>query len=148
VESERSNPAASLSQIGGARADLSQRLAAPWWFHVFLGVLVAQHALVQGFDNRNWTLPSFLLLIGGSAALVVAGRRATGVSVATPRGPRSRALMGIRVLAAAVGIWTAALGDDLGVAVAAAIVLLSASILLGRRYDNALRRDIAETLST
>lgn len=105
-----------------------------WWYHVVLGVLVAQHALVQGVDNRNWTLPSALLLLGGCVAIVAGSRRATGLSVTTPAGPRSRGVKAARVLAALACIWVAALSSDLWVAAGAAVLVFAATVALGRRY--------------
>jgi hypothetical protein len=61
---------AALNAVARARADVADRLVTPWWYHPILGVLIAQHALVQGFDNRNWTLPSALVLVIGCVALV------------------------------------------------------------------------------
>jgi hypothetical protein len=65
----------SLDEIARARATLADRLLNPWWYHAVLGVLVGQHALIQGVDNRNWTLASALLLFGGCVVLVMACRR-------------------------------------------------------------------------
>lgn len=110
-------------------------------------MLVAQQALVQGVTNRNrnWTLPSALLLLGGCVVLVLACRRATGLSVATPTGPRSRALLALRILVALVCIWVAALAGSMWVAAAAAVVVFAATLALGRRYDRALRDDLRDT---
>ena len=135
----------SLDEVDRARATLADRLVNPWWYHVLLGVLVAQHALVQGLDNRNWTLPSALLLLTGSVVIVVVSRRVTGLSVATPTGTRSRGVMALRVLVALTCIWAAALSSDLWVATAAAILVFAASVVLGRRYDAAVRDDLLDT---
>lgn len=97
-------------------------------------MLVAQHALVQGVDNRNWTLPSALLLLGGCVAIVAGSRRVIGLSVTTPAGPRSRGVMAARVLAALACIWVAALSSDLWVAAGAAVLVFAATVALGRRY--------------
>jgi len=135
----------SLHEVARARAILADRLVTPWWYHPVLGLLVAQHALVQGLDNRNWTLPSALLLLAGCVALVVACRRVTGLSVTTPTGPRSRRLLALRVLVALACIWAAALASDLRVAAAAAVLVFVATVALGRRYDAALRDDLHDT---
>lgn len=136
-----------LDEITHARMKISTRVAKPWWFHAMLGLLVGQHALVQGLDNRNWRLPSFLILIGGAAVLVLVSRAVTGVSVATPSGPRSRNLMGLRVLVAVACIWTAALVGNLGFAVTAALVAAAATFALGRHYDATLRDELAQTVA-
>lgn len=135
----------SLDEVERARANLAGRLVTPVWYHVALGLLVAQHAVVQGIDNRNWTLPSAVLLLGGCAVIVVACRRVTGLSVTRPTGSRSRGILGLRVLVALTCIWVAALSSDLRVAAAAAVLVFGATVALGRRYDAALREDLHDT---
>jgi len=141
---KQANAGLSLDEVARARAALADRLVTPWWYHPLLGLLVAQHALVQGVDNRNWTLPSALVLLGGCVALVMACRRVTGLSVATPAGARSRGVLALRMLVALVFIWAAALAGDLRVAAAAAAFLFVATVVLGRRYDDALRHDLRD----
>ena len=146
MESHRPSDArSSLDEVHSARATLAGRFVTPWWYHVVLGVLVAQHALVQGVDNRNWTLPSALVLLGGCVAIVAGSRRATGLSVTTPAGPRSRGVMAARVLVALACIWAAALSSDLWVAAGAAVLVFAATVALGRRYDLAVRDDLQNT---
>jgi hypothetical protein len=133
-----------LDEVARARATLADRMTAPWWYYPVLGVLVAQHAFVQGFDNRNWTLPSFLLLIVGSAVLVMTWRRLSGLTVTTPTGPRSRILLVMQVLVAAVCIGVADVADDQRIAAAAAVIVVVATVVLGRRYDEALGQDLRD----
>jgi hypothetical protein len=137
----------SLDEMALARAGIATRVVTPWWFHPMLGLLVGQHVLVQGVDNRNWTLPSFLVFVIGATGLVLVSRAITGVSVATPRGPRTRDLMGLRVLVPVACIWTAALVGGLWFAVPASLVATAATIVLGRRFDTALRDELAQTTS-
>ncbi|WP_214401861.1 hypothetical protein [Pseudonocardia lacus] len=131
-----------LSAIADVRTGLAERMASPRWFHPLLGVLTAQHVLVQGVDDRNWTLPSFLLLVGGATALVASARRSRGLLVACPRGPRSWAVMCLRVGVVFAGVWIAAVADDVTTTVLAAVAVVLATIWLGRRYDAALRREL------
>ena len=146
MESNRPAEAAqSLDQVDRARAALAGRAVTPWWYHPALAVLVAQHVLVQGADDRDWTLPSALLLVGGAVVLVAACRRTIGLSPATPTGPRSRNLLAFRVMVAVACIWAAALTHDLRVAAAGTLVAFIASIALGRRYDIALRADLLDS---
>ncbi|NJP52882.1 hypothetical protein HCJ93_23145 [Streptomyces sp. SBST2-5] len=123
---------------------MSVRVGSPWWLHVGLGVLVAQQVLVGGLGGGNWTLLSFAVLVAGAAVLVALARRSTGVTVAGPRGPRSRLLMAARFVAALACIWGAGLIGGEGIAVLVAIVALPLTALLGAAYDAALRLDIAE----
>jgi hypothetical protein len=111
-----------------------------------VGALDAIHADDQmerpsGALRASWTLPSALLLLSGCVALVLSCRRVTGLSVATPTGPRSRSVLALRVFVALACIWVAALAGDLRVSAAAAALLFVATVALGRRYDRALRHD-------
>jgi len=101
--------------------------------------------LVQGVDNRNWTLPPAMVLLGGCIVLVVVDRRVTGLSIAVPTGPRCPGPMTARVLVAMACIWAAALTNNLAVATAAAGVVLAATMALGRRYDTSLGQDLFDT---
>jgi hypothetical protein len=105
MESDALDPRSALDEIESGRGGVSLRLGSPWWFHAGLGVLVAQQALVSGLAGGNWSVPSFVALVAGSAALVALARQSTGVTVARPRGPRSRGLMAARILAALACIW-------------------------------------------
>lgn len=123
---------------------MARRIAIPRWFYWALGLLVAQHALVQGMENRNWTLPSALVLLGGCVVIVLARRRPMGLTVAIPTGPRSRGLLGLQVILALTCIWTAAVVGDMWVAAAATGVVLVATVVLGRAYDHALGNDLRD----
>lgn len=123
---------------------MSERAGSPSWFHVGLGVLVAQQALVNGLLGGAWTIPSFAALVIGAAVLVALARRTTGITVAGPRGPRSQLLMAARTVVALAGIWGAALISSGALIALVAVGSLLATALLGIAYDTALRRDIAE----
>jgi hypothetical protein len=125
------------------QAEMVDRIAAPLWFHVGLGVLVAQQVLVSGLTDSNWTIASLAALLVGAAVLVGFARRSTGVAIAAPPGPRSRGLMTARFVVALASIWAAALVDVAIVVVILTIVALVATIVLGVMYDEALRRDLA-----
>jgi hypothetical protein len=137
----------SLGEVSRMQARVGERVALPPWFHVGLGALVAQHALVQGLDDSNWTMPSFLVLLCGATVLVGLARRGTGLTVAAPRGARSSGIMAARLLVALTCIWTAALIDDPVVVIGAATLVFVATVMLGVAYDEALRRDIIDGAS-
>src|SRR4051812_49380756 len=101
MESDTSEARASLRTVAAARAATADRLITPPWYHPVLGLLVAQHAIVQGIDDRNWTLPSALVLLLGAFGLVMAYRRMTGLFIAGPQGPRSRRQLLLASLVAA-----------------------------------------------
>lgn len=143
MESDCFDAGSALDAIARARRQVSARVGSPWWFHTGLGLLVAQQALVGGLIGGNWTIPSFIALVVGAAVLVAVARRTTGVTVARPRGPRSRGVMAARIGTALTCIWGAAFADRALLVVLIAAAGLVATTLLGIAYDTALRDDIA-----
>jgi hypothetical protein len=127
-----------------ARARLASRVISPAWLHPATGALVAQHVLVQGVPDLNWTLPSGVVLIVGCAVLWLTWRSSIGITVPAWAGSRSLLALAARSLQALFCVWWAAVSrDDTVVVVAAAVVAFIGSIPLGRVYDRALRRDLA-----
>jgi CHASE2 domain-containing sensor protein len=140
MESDASASAsAALDSAGAARHAAAERLRTPSWYYPALGLLVAQHVLAQGLDERNWTLPSSLLLIGGAVVLVLVRRRVTGVSVTGPTSTASRHLLALMCLTAAASIVLAALVQSMAIGAIAAVVALVVTVVTGPRYDEALR---------
>ncbi len=132
----------SLHLAEEARAAVAGRVVSPRWYHLAIGVLVAQHVLVQVADDTSLTLPSGVLLVAGCAMLWLWWRRRIGVTVGAWTGRRSLFLLGLRSLLALVCIWTAAWSAAPAVAAAAAVVAVLGGVQLGRRYDAALRHDL------
>jgi hypothetical protein len=140
VESDAAGSAsAALESAAAARRAAALRLRTRWWYYPALGLLLAQHVFVQALDERNWTLPSFLLLIGGAVALVFVRRRATGLSIAGPRGTESRQLLALMSLTAAACIVVAAVVQSVAIGGIAGVVALVVTVVTGPRYDEALR---------
>lgn len=133
---------ASLDAVAAARRRVADRLVTPWWYHPVLGLLVAQHVLAQGLEDSNWTLPSALLLLGGCLLLVLAYRRLTGLTVYGAQGARSRTVLILLGLVAMACVLAASAAGSAAVPWGAAAVVLVATVLLGRRYDAALRHDL------
>lgn len=145
MESEWPDPVSAMDGVDQVRAQMGARVASPWWFHVGLGLLVAQQAFVSGVVGDNWTFVSFVVLVVGAAVLVALARRATGITVALPRGPRSRGVMTARFVAALVCIWGAALVGNTTLAVVLTVAAFVATVVLGLVYDHALADDVAKT---
>jgi hypothetical protein len=140
MESEAAASAsAALDSAAAARRAAAQRLRTPRWYYPALGLLLAQHVFVQGLDERNWTLPSSLLLIGGAVVLVFVRRQATGLSIAGPRSAESRRLLALMSLTAAASIVLTAVVQSLAIGAVAALVALVVTAVTGPRYDEALR---------
>lgn len=139
---ESSDAGRCLDLADEARAAVAGRVVSPRWYHPAIGVLVAQHVLVQVADDSSLTLPSGVLLVAGCAVLWLWWRRRIGVTVGAWTGRRSLFLLGLRSLLALVCIWTAAWSTAPAVAAAAAVVAVLGGVELGRRYDAALRHDL------
>ena len=135
---DSASASAALDAAAAARQSAAARLRSPWWYYPALGLLAAQHVLAQGLDERNWTLPSFLLLIGGAVVLVIARRRVTGVSAVGPRGTESRQLLTLMILTTAVSIVLTAVVHSIAIGAIAAVVTLGVTVATGPRYDDAL----------
>ncbi len=143
MESEWPDPVSAMGEVDQVRAQMSERVASPWWFHVGLGLLVAQQAFVSGMVVGLWTAVSFVVLIAGAAVLVALARRSTGITVALPRGPRSRGVMTARFVAALACIWGAALVANSTLVVVLTVVAFVVTVVLGLVYDHALGDDVA-----
>jgi hypothetical protein len=138
------NAAEQLAAITTARAAVADRLITPWWYHPILGLLLAGYVLGMGLGNTAYKLAAAVLFVAGGSALANAYRRLTGVWVsgldAAGRARRwaigMAALVGvIAVTAWLIGAWT-----DLRWPVwTLAAVAFAGTVVLGRRFDSALR---------
>ncbi|GAA1148784.1 hypothetical protein [Nesterenkonia lutea] len=135
-----------LSTLDADSATLAQRVATPWWYHLALGGTVA---LFVGSQALPAAAASACVVLGVVALplVVTTYARRYGFSLSEPAGPRSR-----RLLLMSVGVLLAAMlatvvikisGVSPSWSLVAALVAFLATVLLSRRYDVALRREIA-----
>lgn len=143
MESKDDAQHSALVEVDEGRATLSARVVSPRWYLPLMGLLAAQHVLVQGAADVNWTLPSGLLLIVGSAGAWLLWRGAMGITVWPVAGWRSALALGTWSLGIGFYVWTAALSREGPVVVAAAIAALVVTAPLGRVWETALRGDLA-----
>lgn len=134
-----------LVAVDEARAAVAARVVAPWWYLPLMGLLAAQHVLVQGASDLNWTLPSGLLLVVGSAAAWLHWRRAMGITVWPAAGWRSLVALNAWSLGIGLCVWGAALSRTDPLVVAAGLAALVVTALLGRAWEAALRGDLARS---
>lgn len=136
-----------LSDLDRDSANLAERVVTPWWYHAALGAIVALTVAAQALPQPA---ASTLVVLGILAIPLVMhsyGRR-HGLATTQPAGPRSRRLLLISV-GVLVGAFIAVLAFKL-IGVPEVWLLLPASVAgmatvaLGRRYDVALRQEIAE----
>lgn len=145
-------PSEAREALAGLEADdarLAERLVTPGWYHPVLGAIVALIVCTQALPSPASVafLPVALFAL---PALVLVYRRRYGLWVGRPAGPRSKRLLGTMVV-----LFLLCFGAALVVkftAVAYAWVLLPAgvgfvaSVVLGRRYDDALRQELGGTV--
>ncbi|TQS41889.1 hypothetical protein [Cryptosporangium phraense] len=141
-----SNAAEQLTAIADARAAVADRLVTPWWYHPALGALVAFDVVMMSFGNIVLMCVGCVVFLALCVVLANAYRRMTGVWVSGFEAGRA-------------GRWAGALGALVGVSLAASWVLGSytdlrwvawliaavdvvATIVLGRRFDAALRAQL------
>jgi hypothetical protein len=137
-----------LGLVKSSQADVAERLITPWWYHTVLGVLEAG-LIVAPAARSPIVLVGALFLFGiGLGTLVTVYRRMTAVWVTGYNAGRASswafALGAIAGLAYVISI-AAAIG--LGwwqVSVAMAVIVVPVTIVLGRRFDDALRGQLRE----
>ncbi len=141
---------AALRGLDADGARLAQHMVTPWWYHPALGVIVAVVVAAQALPGSASTIAVALAVIA-IPVLLLAHTRRYGISTTNPVGPRSRrlllAMLGILLLAMVAGV-VVTLSDSPSwwVLVPAALAGV-AMIVLGRRYDDALRDEVARTAS-
>lgn len=147
MESDGTNldPAAALGLAASSRSAVADRLVTLWWYYPGLGLLVGGLIAVQAVPSRGLRT----VLVGGYAVgltvLVEAYRRRTGVWISgTTSGPARRwALLG------AVGwlsLFVLGVAGQLAVGwiapVAAGLLAVPVVVVVGRRYDTAMRAQL------
>lgn len=135
---------AALSGLDGDNVRLAERVVTPWWYHPVLGAVVAGVALSSALPTSA-TAAVIALCVVVLFLLPVVYRRRYGVWVSEPAGPRSRRVYLVLLAIIVAGVVGGFLLGMLGVvwALVPAGVLFAAVVLLGRRYDVALRADLA-----
>ena len=137
---------AALSGLGEDDARLAERAVMPRWYHLTLGTIVALIVVTQAlpFPGSLVTLP---LAIFALPALVVTYRRRYGVWFGEPAGPRSRRLFRVMVWAAVLAFAGALVVRFTEVpyawALLPAVLGVAAAVVLGPRYDDAFREELA-----
>lgn len=139
-----------LAALGGASADAAARLVTPWWYHVVLGLLVSDLVLAVALAALP-VLAAGLFLYGiGLSILVQACKNKTGVWRSGFGGGKSSAwagaLLAVYLVCVAVAVGFGKFGDAVWPVWIAAAVVLVATVVMGRRYDAALRADMRSRL--
>ncbi|MDQ1665902.1 MAG: hypothetical protein QOH75_1933 [Actinomycetota bacterium] len=141
--------AAALHHVDAGRQHVADRLITPAWYHPVLGLLAG--GLIASAEWRSIAvfLSALLVYAVGCGVLVSSYRRLTGIWVSgLRRGPAGRVsltLVGALYVIAGLGA-VLEFGLDLrGAFVAGGLVAVVVVIVLGRRFDEALRAELRGT---
>jgi hypothetical protein len=141
METEQLDPRDALDAVARGRRAAAERLTTPWWYHPILGVLVGALVVAQAASTVV-KIPVLVVFFVGLALLVRAYQQVTGVWVGgLRRGPAGRitiALASVYLAAVFVGLLAGGWW-----AVGAGVVVVPATIVLGRRFDVELRKELA-----
>ncbi len=80
-EIDRDVAAAQLAALDADRAALADRVVAPWWYDVALGLLLFGFLSSYAFDSLWVTFPALVVFGASLGALVAAYKRITGIWV-------------------------------------------------------------------
>jgi MFS family permease len=138
--------AAALESIDESRAVVADRLVTPAWYHPVLGLL-AGGLITSAEAHRWWVFLSALVVYAvGCGVLVSSYRKLTGIWVSgLRRGPAGRVslwlMAGLYADAGLAALLDLALGLR-GAFVVGGVVAVGLVVVLGRRFDEALRTEL------
>jgi hypothetical protein len=143
-----SDPARALDEVARSRARLADRLVTPWWYHPALGLMAGVLVATPAARSTAVTAAVLALYGVGVSLLVQAYRARTGVWVNGLRGGRASrwavALGVVIAVAFLTGITLDKALDWRAAPLAAGVVTGLATVLLGRQFDESLRRELRQ----
>lgn len=138
-----SDAAQQLAAVAAARSAVAGRLVTPWWYHPILGLLISGYVVGMGFGDTVLRMVTVVLFVAGAALLVRAYKRLTGVWISgldAGRAGRWANALGALIGVIAVAAWLIGSYTDVRWPIwPLAAVALVGTIVLGRRFDAALR---------
>ena len=141
-EIDRETAAAQLAALRADRVALADRVVAPWWYDVTLGLLLFGFLSSYAFDSLWVTFPALVVFLVGLGVLVAAYRRITGIWVNVTRGAMAAWMVVVLPVLGAAFVLAEGFDQHWAMVVAGAVLGL-AVVLLGRhwsrRYDAQLR---------
>lgn len=137
---------ASLNELDADGARLADHFVTPRWYHAMLGVVVAMFIYAPMLPTA-WSVVVVALGVAVIPAVVGVHRRKYGVSVSEPAGADSRRLLFFTV-AGFIGLFVGSMilsvtGASWVWGMPLALIGFVGTVVLGGRYDDALRREIA-----
>lgn len=140
-----------LKSLNSDGAALSRRVVTPWWYHSALGLIVAGMIGSQVMPGVASTMVVALCVVAIPVLTTTYSRR-YGVTITQPAGPRSKRLLlmtlGVALVAVLGGVAIKLTGSSAWWIILPAVVAFVVTVILGRKYDDALRGEIASDKST
>jgi hypothetical protein len=141
-----SNAAEQLADIHQARAAVADRLVTPWWYHPALGALLAGYVVGISVGGTGVKIASGVLFAAAVVALGDVYRRRTGVWVSgfdAGRASRWAIALGALIGAVVLTAWATTSYTDLRWPVwVLAVAGFAGTVVIGRRFDSALRAQL------
>lgn len=135
-----------LDQIAETNRSVADRLITPIWYHPLLGLLITGFTIAYALGPAIVRILAVVLYVVGIVALKNAYQHRTGVWISGFRaGPAKiwaialSSTTGVGLVAAMV---LAALTDRVLPIVGISVLLMVATMVLGRRFDVAVREDL------
>jgi len=137
-----------LAAITQARSALADRLVTPWWYHPVLGLIIGAYIVALGLGGTLVRLIGLALYLGALLLLARAYQELTGVwANGLSQGPAKRWSVALGLSAAAGAGVSVAFGELTGMTWpiwGLAAVMVVVTVILGHRYDTALRAHLRE----
>lgn len=137
---------AALGDLEHDGATLAARIVTPRWYHPVLGVITAVFVGAQALPGA-WPIMVIAIGIAAIPVLTTSYTQRYGVAVSKPVGPHSRLILRVMlaVLIAAMmsSLALKLLGFEPWWALVPTAITFVTTVVLGRRYDEALRQEIA-----
>ena len=148
MASDRGSDAArtALAGLDADRVRLASRVVTPWWYHLICAASLATLVFSQTLPGV-WPLPVAVGAVVSLAVLRTSYDKKYGISIGKPPGPRTRTLLVAVVAILALSMIAVRVMQHVGASLWWALIpvaITAASALVrGRRYDDALRRELA-----
>ncbi|MDQ3156590.1 MAG: hypothetical protein M3Q98_07700 [Actinomycetota bacterium] len=148
MESNQVDPIQSLQDIADAQDAAATRLTTPIWYHPILGLLAACYLVAFALGSSKVHSVALIVFLAGTAALVQAYRRRTGVWIsgfgAGKASGWAYALSVLFVASFATAKISHEVADLKWPTWVAAVVVVAGTIALGHLFDNAVRKQIRQ----
>ncbi|MEV4349663.1 hypothetical protein AB0J83_34830 [Actinoplanes sp. NPDC049596] len=138
--------AVQLAAISDARSSLADRLVTPVWYHPALGLALAADVVAISLGNTGVKLAGGVLFVLAALWLANTYRQQTGILVTGPGTGRARRwafAMGALIGAVLLTAWaTGEYAEARWPIPVLAVIAFAGIVVLGRRYDAALRAQL------